>query len=44
MSEGSYHQDLLETWLKDSFISQLESGDIIVIDHTSFHKKDVSQE
>ncbi|NET20903.1 hypothetical protein [Okeania hirsuta] len=24
LSEGSYHQDLLEAWLKDSLIYQLE--------------------
>ena len=36
--EGSCNRDLLETWLENSLIPQLQPGNIIIIDNATFHK------
>ncbi|PSP30927.1 MAG: hypothetical protein BRC59_01215 [Cyanobacteria bacterium SW_4_48_29] len=35
---GSCNRDLWERWLEQSLLPQLQPGDVIVIDHASFHR------
>ena len=35
---GSCNTDLFEMWLEQSLLPQLQPGDVIVIDHASFHR------
>lgn len=42
--EGSCNRDLLEVWLRDSLLPQLNAGDVIVMDNASFHKGQVIEE
>ena len=36
--EGTCNRMLMELWLEDSLLPQLEIGDVIVMDNASFHK------
>lgn len=36
--QGSCNRNLFEAWLTECLIPQLTSGDIIIIDHATFHK------
>ena len=35
---GTCNRSLMEMWLQDSLLPQLSSGDVLVMDNTSFHK------
>jgi transposase len=36
--EGSCNRDLFETWLVESLLPKLDTGDVIIIDNATFHK------
>lgn len=36
--DGTCNRMLMELWLEDSLLPQLEEGDVIVMDNASFHK------
>jgi transposase len=35
---GSCNRDLFETWLVESLLPKLDTGDVIIIDNATFHK------
>ncbi len=41
---GACNRDLFEMWLEQCLVPQLQPGDVIVIDHASFHHSQVSEE
>jgi len=41
---GSCNRDLVEMWLEDCLIPQLQPGDVIVIDNASFHHSQTIEE
>ncbi len=41
---GSCNRDLVEMWLEDCLVPQLQPGDVIVIDNASFHHSQTIEE
>lgn len=41
---GSCNRDLVEMWLENCLIAQLQPGDVIVIDNASFHHSQTIEE
>ncbi len=42
--EGACNRDLFEMWLAECLIPQLQTGDVIIIDHASFHHSQAIEE